>query len=158
DQSSGFVAGVAFFSPVFDFKKAEITCLPGLKKGAFGKKELQKAFEDFGISVLEFIDDAEGVKVLKAEMLEDGSFFGVISIDKMCVLVSEKEQHFSSTRGYLIFQDNDKLVMLSNQLVTCVGKKHEPERHLEKLKQEILEFRNTFEFGAIPQSAIDSFK
>ena len=56
----------------------------------------------------------------------------------------------SSTRGHLIFQDKDKLVVLSNQKVTLPGQKHTPKKHVEKLKADILEFRKTFEFGSIP--------
>ncbi len=153
-----FIACVSFYSPVFDFKKAEILLLPALKKGTFGEKELKKAFDDFGIKILEVVDNAQGIKVLKEEMLEDGAFFTVISIDRMSVLSLGEGHYPSSTRGYLIFQENDKLVVLTNQLVTRLGKKHEPEKHVEKLKQEILEFRNTFEFGAIPQSVVEYFK
>ena len=94
---------------------------------------------------------AQGIKVIKEEMLEDDLFFAAISIDKMSVLKVNRH-YVPSTRGYLIFQNKDKLAVLSNQLVTLPRQKHEPEKHVEKLKQEILEFKKTFEFGPSPVS------
>lgn len=61
-------------------------------------------------------------------------------------------QYVPFTRGYLIFQDKDKLAVLSNQIVIVPGQRHEPEKHVERLKRDILEFRKTFEFGLTPIS------
>lgn len=151
-------ACVGFYNALADFKKAEIIFLPGLEGKISGEKELKDAFEGFGIGILKSVDNAQGIKVLKEEMLEDNMFFAVISIDKMSVLKAPSGQHVRSTRGYLIFQDKDKLAVLSNQLVTLPGQIHEPKKHVEKLKREILEFRKTFEFGPIPESVIEKRK
>jgi hypothetical protein len=151
-------ACVGFYNAQADFKKAEIIFLPGLEKKTWGEKELKNAFESFGIGILKSVDNAHGIKVLKEEMLGDGMFFAAISIEKMSVLKFSNGQFVPSTRGYLVFQDKDKLAVLSNQLVTLPGQKHEPEKHVERLKREILEFRKTFEFGAIPESIIEKLK
>lgn len=151
-------ACVGFYKSFVEFKKAEIIFLPGLEKRTWGEKEFKDVFEDFGIGILKSVDNAQGIIVLKEEMLGNNVFFAAISVEKMSVLKSPNGQHVPSTRGYLIFQDKDKVAVLSNQLVTLPGQKHEPKKHVEKLKQEILEFRETFEFGAIPESVIEKIK
>jgi hypothetical protein len=151
-------ACVGFYNALSDFKKAEILFFPGLEKKTWGEKELKGAFERFGIGILKSVDTAQGINVLKEEMLGDNMFFAAISVEKMSVLKSPNGQHVPSTRGYLIFQDKDKLAVLSNQLVTLPGQRHEPKKHVERLKREILEFRKTFEFGAIPESVIEKIK
>lgn len=142
-------ACVGFYSPRANFKKAEIALIPGLEKESLDKKALKHAFDGFGIEILKVVDNAQGIEILNEEMI-DGMFFAAISVEKMSVLKTPDGEHASSTRGYLVFQDMDKLVVLSNQKVTLPGQNHAPKQHIEYLKQEILNFRKTFEFGSIP--------
>ena len=151
-------ACVGFYNALADFKKAEILLLPGLEKKTSDEKKLKSVFESFGLGILRTVDNAQGIEILKEEMLGDDMFFAAISVQKMSVLESPNGQRLPATRGYLIFQDKDKLAVLSNQLVTLSGQRHEPKKHIEKLKREILEFRKTFEFGAIPESVIEKMK
>lgn len=143
-------ACVGFYSTLADFKKAEIIFLPDLCQKSPDEKELKYAFESFGLEILKRVDNAQGIEILKEEMLGNDMFFAAISIQKMSVLEFPNGQRVPSTRGYLIFQDKDKLAILSNQVVTLPGQRHEPKKHIERLKQEILEFRKTFEFGPTP--------
>ncbi len=145
-------ACVGFYNAVADFKKAEVLFMPGIEKKTLDEKALKDAFEGFGIGILKTVDNAQGIEVLKEEMMAGNMFFAAISVEKMSVLKASNGRYMSSTRGYLIFQDKDKLVVLSNQEVTLPGKKHTPKKHVEKLKNDILEFRKTFEFGLIPIS------
>ena len=118
--------------------------MPEIEKKTLDEKALKDAFEGFGIGILKTVDNAQGIEVLKEEMMVGNMFFAAISVEKMSVL------SVPSTRGYLVFQDKDKLVLLSNQEVTLPGQKHTPKKHIEKLKNDILEFKKTFEFGPIP--------
>ena len=145
-------ACVSFYNSICDFKKAEILLIPGLENKHLDKNALKGTFERFGIRILEKVDYAEGIEVLNEEMVgDDNMFFAAISVEKMSVLRDANGEHMASTRGYLIFQDKDKIAVLSNQIVTLPGKKHTPKNHIEKLKQDILDFRETFEFGPIPE-------
>lgn len=83
-------------------------------------------------------------------MIDKKMFIAFISIDKMAVLQNTNGRHPRATRGYLIFQAEDKLVVLSNQNVTEPGSAHKPRNHIERLRKEILDFKQTFEFGPIP--------
>lgn len=146
-------ACVGFYGPTGTSKKAEVMFLPGLEKKALDGKALKDAFDCFGIGILKTVDNAQGIEVLREEMIE-GMFFASIFIEKMAVLKTHDEKYISSTRGYLIFQDKDKLIVLSNQTAILPGQKHTAKQHIEKLKQNILDFRKTFEFGSIPASCI----
>ena len=73
----------------------------------------------------------------------------------MSVLNASNGEQMASTRGYLVFQEKDKLVVLSDQRVTLPGQNHDPKKHIEKLEQDILEFKKTFEFGLIPTPSIE---
>lgn len=148
-------ACVGFYSSRAHFKKAEIMFMPGLEKKTLNQEDLKDAFESFGIGILKTVDNAQGIEILNEEMIND-MFFAAISVEKMSVLKSSNGKYMSSTRGYLIFQDKDKLIVLSNQKVTLPGQKHTPKQHIEKLKQDILNFRKTFEFGAIPVTSIET--
>jgi len=145
-------ACVGFYSAKAAFKKAEVLFMPGLEKKNLDEKALKDAFDGFGIGILKTVDNAQGIGILKEEMVADNMFFAAISVAKMSVVRTPNGKYLSSTRGYLVFQDKDKLVVLSNQEVTLPGQKHTPKKHVEKLKNDILEFRKTFEFGPIPIS------
>lgn len=137
---------VGFYNSKGNFQKVEII-LTGMEK-KFSNEELKKFFDDFGIDILKTVDNAKDIEILEEEILGGKSLFVAISIKKMSVLKSKDGRYMSSTRGYLAFQENDKLVLLSNQEVTPPGRKHFPRRNINKLKKELLEFRNTFEFGS----------
>jgi hypothetical protein len=141
---------IGFFNILSDFKEATITFMPELENQTLGKEELRKAFKDAGITFLKTVDKAQGIEILKEEMVEDNMFFAAVSVEKTPLVISPEGDYMASTRGYLIFQIKDKLVILINQRVTPPGHKHNPKWHIEKLKQDILEFRKTFEFSSIP--------
>lgn len=141
-------ACVGFYSSMGHFKKAEIIFLPGDK--TLSEEGLKEAFKLFGIGILKTVDSAEGIKILKEEMDGDNMFFASISVDKMSVLTAPNGEYMASTRLYLVFQEKDKLVVLSNQRVTLPGQVHDPKLHVKKLKKDILDFRETFKFGLTP--------
>ncbi len=143
-------ACVGFYNTQGDFIKAEIFFLPSLEKENLDKRAFKDIFESFGIGILKEVDNAEGIEYLREEITEDNMFFSAISIKKMSVLKTSSGESMASTRDYLLFKDKDKLVMLSNQKVTLPGQKHIPEKHIEKLRREIFEFKTTFKFGPIP--------
>jgi hypothetical protein len=143
-------ACVGFYDSEGNFKKAEVIFDPGLEKRRLDEAALKIVFNNFGIGILENVDDAEGIEILEEEMINGYMYFVAISIKKMSVLIASNGEHMSSTRGYLVFQDKDKYVLLSNQEVTLPEQLHNPKKHLKKLKREILEFRKTFEFGSSP--------
>lgn len=58
------VACVGFYYGIGDFKKAEILFLD-LEEKAATEKDLKRAFESFGIGILEKVDNAKGIKVSK---------------------------------------------------------------------------------------------
>jgi hypothetical protein len=142
-------ACVGFYSFYGNFKKAEVFFIPTVRKD-LDREALKDAFDRFGLGILKTVDDAQGVVILKEEIVENNILFIAISIGKTSFLRAPNKEYMSSTRGYLIFQEDDKLVMLSNQEVTLPWEKHTPKMHVEKLKRDILEFRKTFEFGSIP--------
>ncbi len=138
---------VGFYSREGHFKKAEVVFLPGLEAT---EKLLKKIFDDFAIDILEKVDHAEGIEILQHEMQKDNLLFTAISIPKMSVLTDSYGNSLSSTRSYLTFIERDMVVLLSNQYVTPFNEKHDPQIHIKNLKQDILDFRKTFEFGATP--------
>lgn len=144
-------ACVAFYNATAGFIKAEVMFVPELAHKTWNKELLKHGFDGFGIGILKDVDYARGITVLKEEMVGDKMFFAAVSVDKMGTLRAPDGSYPSATRGYLAFQAKDKLVLLSNQVVTLPGQMHTPEAHIDKLKREILEFSKTFEFGAIPE-------
>ncbi len=140
---------VGFYNSIGDFKHAETMFLRKLRDKVLDGEALKRGFESFGIGILKEVDNAQGIEILREEMI-DNLFFAAISIGRTSVLRSANGEHPSATRGYLVFQNKDKLVILSNQLVTPQGQKHIPQKHVERLKSEILEFKKTFEFGPTP--------
>lgn len=152
------VACVGFYNHMADHKKAEIFLFPGLEKKTSDEKDLKRAFQSFGVGILKSVDQAQGVEILTEEMLDGGMFFALVSVQKISFLKYPNGQPMPVTRGYLVFQHKDKLALLSNQLVTLSGQKHEPMKHMKWLKREILAFQKTFEFGAIPESVLEKIK
>ena len=142
-------ACVGFYNSMGDFKKAEVLFLPGFEKINLEHKALKDCFDRFGIGILKTVDQAQGIEILKEEMVDD-MLFVAISIEKMSVLRAQNGAYLSSTRGYLVFQEKDKLVVLSTQKVTLPEEQHAPKRHIERLRKNALDFRKTFEFGLIP--------
>jgi hypothetical protein len=154
---------VGFYNAIGDFKKVEVVFLPEkviflpeFKNKNPNKKSLKDAFEIFGIGILKKVDNAEEIELLSEELVGDNLFFAAISVKRMSVLKTPIGQHMSSTRGYLLFQVKDKLVILSNQRVTLPSQRHIPKNHTEKLKQDILEFKKTFELDPSPISTIEN--
>ncbi len=143
-------ACVGFYDLAAHFKKAEVFFFPILAEFKLDKTALRDGFDGMGIGILKSVDDAKGIIILKEEMVDDNMLFVAISIDKMSVLKGPDGKHLPSTRGHLIFQENDKLVLLSNQEITPLGQKHTPKKHIENLRKDLLKFRATFEFGSIP--------
>ncbi len=150
DALSPVSVSVAFYGPIYNFKKAEVIFMPGTEDKQINEVGLKDFFEHLGIGILEKVDNAQGIKVLEEELLEGDTLFAAISVDKISFLRHPSGKYMCSTRAYLVFQDKDKIVILSNQEVTLPGEKHTPEKHIERLKTEILDFRKTFEFGPIP--------
>lgn len=147
----GFV-GVSFYDPMANFKKVEVLIFPEDWKPKDEKQHLKSSFDTFGIGILKTVDSALGVKILKEEMIGDSILFTIVSIEKMSVLRDSNGNYTSSTRGYLVFQNENKLVLLSNQIVTPYEQKHTPEKHIEKLQQSILDFKKTFELNPLVKS------
>ena len=141
---------VGFYNSQADFIKAEVLFTPTLENRILDKSDLKDAFESFGIGILKEVDHAQGIEILKEEMIDEATFFAAISVERMAVLIASNGKYMSSTRGYLIFQEGDKLVLLSNQKVTIPGQKHDPKTHIEMLKKDLLEFRKTFELNLTP--------
>ncbi len=150
-------ACVAFYSSTANFKKAEILFSPALENKRFDREDLHDAFTNFGIGILKDVDNAQDIEILQEEMIEDNMLFVAVSIGKMSVL-RICGQYPSSTRGYLVFKNKDKLILLSNQEVTLPGNKHTPQEHVEKLKQDILEFSKTFEYGSSAAQPVEKTK
>jgi hypothetical protein len=145
-ETSSYSA-VGFYHKKGDFKKAEIIFAPVFEKKVLGEKDLKEAFNHFGIGILESVDHAQNIEILEEEIINDHVLFVAISIEKMAVLKGPNNECMPSTRGYLIFQEKDKLILLSNQKVIFSGEQHLPKLSIEQLKKDILEYKKTFEFG-----------
>lgn len=142
-------AVVAFYNSTGDFKKAEILNIPAPSKQGFDLKwHLMRAFDDLGIGVLKKVDNAQGIAILQEEMIEDNALFVAISVEKNSFLKTAEGRYLPATRGYLIFYEKNRLVVLSNQHAT-ISENHMPEKHIENLRRDILNFRKTFEFNSI---------
>lgn len=148
-------ACVAFYNSIGDFKKAEVMFLPGFEEKNLSPKAIRVAFDSFVIGILKEVDNAQGIEILKEEELENNVLFMAISIEKMSVLTDLNGRYLSCTRGYLVYQNKDKMVILSSQDVTLYGQEHIPKKHIENLKKSVLGFRDTFEFGSIPKLSIE---
>ena len=64
-------ACVGFYNARGDFKKAEILFIPELEKKTLGETALKDAFKGFGIGLLKSVHNAQGITILKEEMLGD---------------------------------------------------------------------------------------
>ncbi len=143
-------ACVGFHSTSGKSKLAEILFFPGLEEKEIDEKTLKDIFEICAIDRLKNLYSAKGIVILQEEMIEDNMLFVAVAIEEMSVIRGPKGEYLPSTKGYLAFKEEDKIVLLSNQETTFRGQKHLNEQHIEKLKQDILDFRKTFEFGPIP--------
>lgn len=143
DLLNNDVAIVAFYDCSGSFKKIEIFNFPQIKDKTFN---LKMAFETFGISILKEVDHAEGIEILKEESNIEEGLFVVISIKKMSVLKSENGKNIEAVRGYLIYQENEKLIMISNQIISSSQEKHILQNNIEELKNGVLEFRKSLKF------------
>jgi|GEM_PF-6906809 hypothetical protein len=147
DFSDEHAICVAFYNGAGSFVKAEILIIPGIKNRALGKDDFKGVFDDFAMGILKTVDHAKDVVILKEEMLgAEHALFMAVSVRKMTFLKSSCGKYMPATRGYLVYQENDKFVILSNQIPTLPGQKHIPRNHLPKLKEELLEFKKTCEF------------
>jgi len=144
-------AYAGFYSSEGNFKRVEVAFIPMLGEKVVNKNALQKAIENTPL-ILKTVEHPQGVKNVHEEMIDD-MLFEVISIEKLPSLKTPNGEYMPTTRGHLVFKEKDKLVMLTNQIVTLPGQEHTPKQHIEILKQDILKFRKTFEFGPIPVSA-----
>jgi len=151
-------ACVGFYNTNANFKKAEVFFTPPLEKKRLDRKALRNFFDDLGIGILKKVDNAQGIEVLEEKMVGEHMLFIALSIEKMSVLKSFDGKHMSSTRGCLIFQEKDKVILLTNQEATPPSQDHQPRKHTERLKKEIIDFQKTFKFGAIPTSAVQEGK
>ncbi|MBS0622195.1 MAG: hypothetical protein JSR80_04465 [Verrucomicrobia bacterium] len=146
DGDWGIVSAI-FFDAVGNYKRADVFDL-GWEK--LDGKVLKEAFEAFGIEALEAFEEAKGIERLSEEMIGDEMFFVALSIKNTGLLKEFYGRDMPSTRGYLVFQDGDKLILLVNQRVTLTGKSQAPGQHEEDLKNELLNFKKTFEFDLVP--------
>lgn len=137
---------VGFYGTMGRFQKAEIIFIPEIKNKTMEKKDLEKMFESFGIGILEEVDHAEGIEILKKEMIGDKMLFAALSIKKMSIAKDADDNHLSSTRSYLVYQEHEKIVLLSNQILTPHGIPHTPKSYVKPLREDILAFQKTFDF------------
>ncbi len=138
---------VGFYNSTGRFKRAEVLFFPGNEDEKIKLKEFSLGF---ALGILKDVDNAQGIDILSEEMIEDDMYFVAMSIEKMDVLTDGLGRFIASTRGYLAFQERDKVVVLSNQQTTLPGQKHTPQQHIEALKKDILNFRKTFAFRPSP--------
>jgi len=138
-------AAVGFYSQHGNFKRVEVVVVPKFKELILDEADLRRGFESFGVNILRKVDHAEGIEILHEEMLGEDTFFVAISVDRMSVL-RFRDRHIPSTRGYLLFQEGNRLVVLCHQIVTLPWEQHTPKHHISKLKEGVLDFRKTFIF------------
>lgn len=131
---------LGFYNSDGDFQRAEMIILANDKR-VLNNQELETFFYDLGIGILETVDDAKGIEILQKEVINENILFFALSIQSTCYFHS-----LPLTRGYLAFQEKDKLVLLCSQLVTMPGESHKPELHIQKLKEDLFAFKDTFEF------------
>jgi hypothetical protein len=146
-----YAACVGFYSETGKFKTAEVIFMPGAEKKILDKNDLKDWFERLGIGILKDVDHAQGIEILTEELVDENMLFVAISVAKNSFLKTNNGEFIPSTRGYLVFQDGDKVAVLSNQILTLLLEPHTPRKHIETLKKDILDFRKTFEFGPLPQ-------
>lgn len=144
-------ACVALYSEKGAFKKAEIMFWPGVEKCKEQNMILKTTFEGFGIHTIKDVDFGEGIKIIQEEMLSDNVFFGAVSIDNLPYMNPFGDFQIRYSRGYLVYPVKDKLVVLSNQILTLPDQPHEPEKKIDRLKSELLAFKETFQFGPNPK-------
>ncbi|MBS0621483.1 MAG: hypothetical protein JSR80_00780 [Verrucomicrobia bacterium] len=146
DGDWGIVSAI-FADSAGNYKRADIYDL-GWEQ--LDEKALKEAFEACGIETLEMFEEAKGIERLSEEMIGDDMFFVALSIKNTGLLKGFYGRDMPLTRGYLVFQHDDKLILLVNQRVTLTGKSQPPGQHEEDLKNELLEFKKTFEFDLVP--------
>lgn len=138
---------IGFYSSSGDFRKADVGVFPFELKTPPDREMLERAFQGFGIRILEVVDNAIGIEVLQEDFIDDCLLFVAISIDRMSVLKHQSGAYMPATRGYLLFHAGNKLVILCNQRPTLPGELHKPLRHVDLLKQDLLRFKESFECG-----------
>lgn len=136
-----------------NFNKCEMTFIKDFKKRS--ESDLKDYFERVCLYILKEIDSAVGIRILNEEMIDD-MYFVSMSIDKMNVLRDDYGRCLSSTRGYLVFQATDRMVILTIQKATPRKGIHNPEIHIDTIKKEIIEFKNSIEFGSWPAISINA--
>lgn len=147
DSTDDDFACVAFYDKDANFRQAEVIALSGADKKKYDKGRLRDFFNRLGIGILEKVDYAKGIEILKEEMIGEDMLFVAVSVKKTAVLRSENGEFLSATRGYLVLLENEKMALLCSQRVTPPGGVHTPRKHIEKLKSEVLSFRRSFDFN-----------
>ena len=138
ELSHGSYNVVGFYNSKGNFKKAEVVVVADDMKHS-DEKALKKAFNHFGTGTLKLIDNAQGIEILKEEMITDKILFVAISVEKMLAL----NIHSPCAMGYLVFQEENKLVLLSNKEIK-IPQKMKINDMIENLKKDLLEFKDTF--------------
>lgn len=131
---------LGFYNSNGNFQKAEMIILPSDKR-TLNNEEIERFFYDLGIGILKKVDDAKGIEIIQKDIIDENKLFFVVSIQSTCYF-----QSLPLTRGYLAFQEKEKLVLLSNQYVTMPGETHNPKLHINHLKEDLFKFKDTFEF------------
>lgn len=144
------MACIAFYSFENHFKQAEIMFLRDANGFRFDTKEkLKMAFESMGLTMLDMVYKAENIEILQEEMIGDDVLFVALSS-----LVKMYGNPLHVTRSYLAFQKDDKLVLLANQRATVSGEDHTPKKHIEGLREDLLNFKSSFTFGPTPPPSV----
>ncbi|MBS0621362.1 MAG: hypothetical protein JSR80_00155 [Verrucomicrobia bacterium] len=149
DGGWGIVQAI-FSDSLGNYKRADVFDL-GWEK--LDGKVLKEVFEAYGIETLKMFEEAKGIERLSEEMIGDDMFFVALSIKNTGLLKGFYGRDMPSTRGYLVFQHDNKLILLVNQRVTLTGKSQAPGQHEEDLKNELLNFKKTFAFDLLPPIA-----
>ncbi len=90
-------------------------------------------------------------KMTEDTMLEDKMFW-FFSIKESPVFGNPNNK-LAATVGYMRFREKDTLIYLRSLKLTPCGKKHRPERHINRLKRELINFRKSFRINQAKMSA-----
>jgi hypothetical protein len=119
------------------------------------KPSFKNVFTQFVLPLIKDVQKGEGVKIVAEEAIGN-IFFAAVSIDKQPDLQDVNRNFLKSVQSHVIFEENGKYVVLSNQLVVPVNEKYDGKAYLKKLKDEIFDFKKTFVLGKRPEKA-DNF-
>lgn len=140
------MSGVIFYHPSGHFKKAEVISMPVIKTKSLNKEDLQQAFETFGVGLIKAVDQAKGIQILQQKILSNGALFSLLSVDSIRSLKEFNVIPIPAIIAYLIYKEQDKLIILSYQKATPFNENPPTEVLTETMKQDILAFKETFVF------------